>query len=68
MPTVFFDKQHNTLFTFPDVVLCRWDEVHYRDKRYLVINKTFNADSKCYEMTLCDVDGDYAKEQEQLLR
>lgn len=52
MLTVFINRKGDILCTYPNVDLQRGDRVKLYEKIYLIVQKTFNVDTGCYEVIL----------------
>lgn len=52
MLTVFMNRAGDILCTYPNVNLQRGDRVKLHEKIYLVVQRTFNVDTGCYEIIL----------------
>lgn len=52
MLTVFLNRNGDVLFTYPNVDLRQGDRVKFKEKIYLVVNRTFNANGGFYEILL----------------
>jgi hypothetical protein len=52
MLTVFLNRQHEILFTYPNVDLRQGDRVKFDGKIYLVVCRTFNVAGGFYEVLL----------------
>jgi len=52
MLTVFMNRKGDVLCTYPNVDLQQGDRVKLHGKIYLVVQRTFNVDTECYEIIL----------------
>lgn len=52
MLTVFMNRKGDILCTYPNADLQRGDRVKLHERIYLIVQKTFNIDTGCYEIIL----------------
>jgi len=56
MFTSFMNRKGDILFTYPDVDLHKGDRVRFNGRIYLVVSRTFDVNSKSYEILLFESD------------
>ena len=52
MLTVFINRKGDILCTYPNADLQQGDMVKLHERIYLIVQKTFNIDTGCYEIIL----------------